>query len=172
MYKVLLIFYFVESLEKYITNKGTKHIKVVIKTLISNTSSKWSEAVPNLTQMLPRYFAKEKLIDKDYEDFFKYKFWEHNPSCFMSCLKHQFNKHTKVMVSSNEAVEALCVVQSIENLAKTVKRNTSLVSHTETFIKAVIKIFQSRMDNFQQKPVSNKIPSELVAMVSNISESF
>ena len=165
-------FFFVDSLEKYISNKGTNELKAVIRTLISKVPSKWPEAVPKLIQMLPRYFGEAKLKASDYEDFFKYKFWEHNPSCFISCLKHQFNKHTKGMVSSNEVVEAQCVVQSIENLAKTVKGNTSLVSHTETFIKAVIKIFQSRMDNFQQKPVSNKIPSELVAMVSNISESF
>ena len=162
MYKVLLIFYFVESLEKYITNKGTKHIKVVIKTLISNTPSKWSEAVPNLTQMLPRYFAKEKLKDKDYEDFFKYKFWEQNPSCFKSCLKYQYDI-LKGMVMSNE-VES--VVQSVEILAKIVKGKTSLVSPTENFIKALEKTFQSRMDNFQQRPVSNKRPSKHVAMVS------
>ena len=149
-------------MEKYIINKGTNNLKLVIKSLISNAPSKWSEAVPKLTQMLPRYFAGEKLKVKDYEDIFKYKFWEQNPSCFKSCLKYQY-EILKGMVLSNEAES---VVQSVENLAKTVKGKTSLVSLTENFINALEKVFQSGMDNFQQRPVSNKIPSRYVDMVS------
>lgn len=78
------------ALSSYITNKGAENLLSVIKHLISQATTRWPEALKEVTCVLPLFFERAKLTAENYRSLFNYPFWTENRECFMQCLKSQW----------------------------------------------------------------------------------